>query len=345
MPEKDSRQTLLRQWEMLRLLPKAPSPQITVRQLAEKLTDAGFRVDDRTIQRDLKSLAAIFMIDVQDGCAPYGWRWNRDAHFDIPSMPLAEALVIELVQQYLQPMLPLSQIEVLQGLFTASRQKLNAAAQSSPLSGWAKRVRVVQASQPLIPPPIDKAVQQVIYEALLKRKQVEVDYRNANGDLKESMILHLLALVQRGPITFLVARARDYTDNRLFDLHRIESATLLDAAVREPADFDLDEYLASGALEFSSRGETIRLELRITDRQAKYLAETPVSTDQSITPDARAGWSRLIATVNDTTQLRWWLRGMGERCEILGPALLREEFVSMVNKLGLIYENCKSFAR
>jgi predicted DNA-binding transcriptional regulator YafY len=337
MPEKDSRQTLLRQWEMLKLLPKAPSPQMTVRQIRERLTAAGFAVDDRTVQRDLKALAAIFLIDVQDRAPPYGWRWNRDAHFDIPSMPLAEALVLEMVEQYLQPLLPLSQLGVLNGLFRASRQKLDAAGDANPLCGWANRVRVIQAAQPLIPPPVDEAVQLVIYEALLKRKQVEVNYRNSIGELKENMILHLLALVQRGPITYLVARARNYTDNRLFDLHRIEVATLLDDPIKEPKDFDLDEYLASGALEFSSKGESMRLEIRLTDKQAKYLSETPLSTDQVVSADTKEGWSRLVATVNDTEQLRWWLRAMGDRCEVAGPPCLREEFVKMAREMTLIY--------
>ena len=339
MPEKKSSNTLLRQWEMLRLLPKAPSPQATVKQIREKLANVGFGVDDRTVQRDLKSLAAVFPIDVQDRAPPYGWRWNRDAHFDIPSMPLSEALALELVEQYLQPLLPLSQIDVLQGMFQASRQKLNGVGAGNPLSQWSSRVRVVQASQPFIAPKVGLEVQSVIYEGLLKRRQVSVNYRNANDELKEGMPLHLLGLVQRGPVTFLIARARDYNDNRIFDLHRVESAKLLDEMVNEPDDFDLDEYLATGALEFSQAGKRIAIELRLHDRQARLLKETPISIDQKITLDLQEGWSRLVATVNDTVQLRWWLRSLGERCEVLGPSEIREEFICLARGLCAIYQD------
>ena len=76
MPDQEKRKTLLRQWEMLKLLPKTPEPQVTVKHLREGLAAAGFDVDERTIQRDLKALADIFPIDVQDRSPPFGWRWN-----------------------------------------------------------------------------------------------------------------------------------------------------------------------------------------------------------------------------------------------------------------------------
>ncbi len=337
MPDQEKRKTLLRQWEMLKLLPKTPEPQVTVKHLREGLAAAGFDVDERTIQRDLKALADIFPIDVQDRSPPFGWRWNRHAHFDIPSMPLAEAMALELVEQYLQPLLPLSQLEVLQGLFRAAHRRLDTAGDSSRLNGWLDRVRVVQPAQPLLPPPIDPEVQHVIYEALLKRRVVSVDYRNAGGSLTQGMPLHLLGLVQRGPLTFLVAKAWNYSDVRLFVLHRFEAAVLLDDQTVEPEDFNLDEYLASGALEFSAAGKTIRIDLRLTTAQAKYLLETPLSPDQIISPDLDEGWCRLEATVNDTAQLRWWLRGLGANCEVIGPEELRQEFVEQLLGLSALY--------
>lgn len=72
MPDQEKRKTLLRQWEMLKLLPKTPEPQVTVKHLREGLAAAGFDVDERTIQRDLKALADIFPIDVQDRSPPLG---------------------------------------------------------------------------------------------------------------------------------------------------------------------------------------------------------------------------------------------------------------------------------
>ncbi len=42
---------------------------------------------------------------------------------------------------------------------------------------WINRVRIVPASQPLIPPVVDRAAQQAIYEGLLQDKQIECVYR------------------------------------------------------------------------------------------------------------------------------------------------------------------------
>lgn len=339
MPDKkEKRDTVLRQWEMLRQLPKAPAPPITVQQMQERLEEAGYPVDARTVQRDLKALASVFVIDVIDRSPPFGWRWSREAPFEIPSIPLAEALALELVQQHLKPLLPTAQLDSLRGLFRASRQKLDALSEDNPMSRWASRVRVVPAHQALLAPPVNPDIQAVIYEALLKRLQVRVNYRNVKGELKEGMPLHLMAIVQRGPITFLIARARDYDDVRLFDLHRVEAAKLLTNPVRETAGFDLDEYLASGALDFTQTGMAIRLELRLLDKQAKYLSETPVSQDQVITPDEKPGWTKLTATVNDTAQLRWWLRSMGDRCEVLAPSSIRDSFVQLAQQMSKLYQ-------
>jgi hypothetical protein len=42
---------------------------------------------------------------------------------------------------------------------------------------WINRVRIVPASQPVIPPLVERHAQQAIYEGLLQDKQIECVYR------------------------------------------------------------------------------------------------------------------------------------------------------------------------
>jgi len=342
MPEQDKRATLLRQWEMLRLLPKAPSPQITAKQLRERLEQAGYEINERTVQRDLKALAEVFPIDLQDRAPPYGWRWNRDARFDIPSIPLAEAVALELVEQHLRPLLPPPQLEVLRGLFEAARKCLEGAGDGSGLSNWPERVRVVPPSLNFQPPTVDLAVQDVLYEALLKRRQVVAEYENVAGGTTKEITLNLLGLVQRGPLVFLIATAWNYQDVRQFALHRFRSAQILYTPAVEPKDFNFDRYLASGAMEILESGGQFNLQLRIDARQARYLSETPLAADQAIVADTEnPEWFRLSATVNDTAQLRWWLRAHATECEVLEPAELREECSGYLREAAAIYANAE----
>lgn len=108
-----NQQSLLRQWHMLRMVPRAPL-RISAKELCDRLCAAGFSVAKRTIERDLQELSAVFPIVVDDQAKPYGWSWLRDASsFDLPGLTLPEALTLTLVEQHLRHHLPPSAIDAL----------------------------------------------------------------------------------------------------------------------------------------------------------------------------------------------------------------------------------------
>jgi predicted DNA-binding transcriptional regulator YafY len=105
----------------------------------------------------------------------------------------------------------------------------------------------------------------------------------------------------------------------------------------EPPDFDLDAYIAR-ELTFPIGG-TIRLVLLFGNKaDVQRLEEAPVSVDQEIVA-RKDGMFELAATVEDTLQLHWWLRGYGTRVEVIAPESLRKEFAEMSLKLSERYSN------
>ena len=94
---------LLRQWKMLQLLPsKYPKDAATIR---EELEDEGFKVDLRTVQRDLKELTEVFPVTAKQG-KPISWRWDRNAmSFDIPGMDRTAALTLKMVSAFMARLL------------------------------------------------------------------------------------------------------------------------------------------------------------------------------------------------------------------------------------------------
>ena len=75
--------TLLRQWKMLRMIPRLPR-KIGTADLMQKLEDADFNIDLRTIQRDLNQLSEVLPL-TSDQAKPQGWAWKEAAEqFDIP---------------------------------------------------------------------------------------------------------------------------------------------------------------------------------------------------------------------------------------------------------------------
>lgn len=74
MPSATTRATLSRQWALLRQLPNR-SPGVTNAELVWRLSDAGFDVSKRTVERDLNELSLLFPLERNDKGIPFGWYW------------------------------------------------------------------------------------------------------------------------------------------------------------------------------------------------------------------------------------------------------------------------------
>ncbi len=70
--------TLVRQWRMLQMIPRAPR-KIDAATLEARLREHGLAIDRRSIQRDLQKLSSVFPLVCDDRHKPYGWSWTRDA--------------------------------------------------------------------------------------------------------------------------------------------------------------------------------------------------------------------------------------------------------------------------
>ena len=347
MPQKNKKNTLQRQWEMMRMLTvsRADTKQDgrwdKASDITAKLNDAGYDVSVRTVQRDLKELSEIFPIELNDkNPRDFGWRWPKGTHLDIPGMSIPEALAMSLVETHMKQLLPATILGALQGVFSLAQSKLDKVEQqnNNHSKDWLNKVRVVQPTQPLLPPVVKEDVQANLYQAVLENRQITVTYQSTGSEQPKEYVLHPLGLIMRGAVTYLVASAWDYADARLYALHRFSNVEILDATVNTPIGFNLDKALASGFAEFVNQSEPIHLELRCTDYVAAYLAETPLAADQKIEPEAD-GWVRLTATVNDTRQLQWWMLGQGSGLEVCAPEALRSEIVDSVKKTLGNYTN------
>ncbi|AHE99653.1 helix-turn-helix transcriptional regulator [Thioalkalivibrio paradoxus] len=333
MPGATTRRTLTRQWELLKLLPSNGAGK-TAAQLTEELNDAGFRVSKRQVERDLGNLMEAFPIDRNDASIPYGWRWVRHASLHLPGLALPEALSLHLVDQMLRPLLPAAVLEPLEPLLRMAATKLESA-QGLPLARWANKVRTVPPALPLRAPQVDPGALEAVQQGLLQERQIEAHYQAADASDAQPLTLHPLGLVQRGPVAYLVATAFGYDDLRLYALHRFTHATLADEPARRPEGFDLDAYIAGGALQFTSTGKTLRLVLAVDETAERILRETALSADQEIR--IRAGRTTVHATVPDSWQLRWWILGQGDLVEVLKPAALRREIADTCQRMAALY--------
>ncbi len=323
---------IARQWELLKLLPRR-MPGKSSGELHRDLEDAGYKINKRTVERDLNQLLTLFPITCNNKGTPHGWYWPADAYGDLPALTLAEAMTTRMLEDFLRPLLPTSILENLEPRSKHASAKL-AAMVGNPLSNWNDKVRVVPAGLNLLPPKIDPLVLETVQNALLADEQLEVQYRSAHRDQPTEQTIHPLGLVQRGPASYLVATAFDYQDARIYALHRIASATRTCRKINRPPGFSLDGYIKTGALEFGD-GEFIRLKASISHHLGKLLEETPLSSDMMI--KKRRQDSLLSCTIADTWQLHWWILSHGSEIEVLEPETLRQAVIDEVRKMEKVY--------
>lgn len=315
------RGTLARQWELLKLLPTRGAGT-SAKELTGLLYDAGFSVSKRQVERDLLELSSLFPLYCNDTGMPYGWRWADNASVDLPGLTVAEALSLKMAEASLQPMLPPAIQSALTPRFEQASKKLAALDGTNAHARWAQKVRVVSPGLNLQKIELDAALLATVQECLLHDEQLEVEYRAGDGKKTSALRLHPLALVTRGPASYLVATAFDYEDIRRYALHRLTSAKRTYEPSRRPANFDIDVYLKAGGMEFGS-GTPIHLEARISAGLATVLSETPFSEDQTLAPEGEGFLVK--ATHADSWQLRWWLLSQGDQIEVIRPLSLRQQ--------------------
>lgn len=337
MPDRSSRETVARQWQLLKLIPTL-RPGATAAELTQKLADNGYPTSKRTVERDLGDLEQIFPIACNNKGRPYGWYWMRDADLSLPGVELAEALSLTLLEQFLARMLPLSLWRSFQSRLNHAREKLDALAEKNKTARWADKVRYVSPSLPLRPPHIDEAVLERVQRALLEDRELEVTYQRAGHEEGKPLRLNPLGLIQRGPLTYLVATAFKYEDIRYYALHRMQSAEVGLEPAYHPVEFDLAEHLAAGHghfVPYDSEGD-LKLEARVLPDLADMLTETPLSEDMECSGDP--DMPTITATVPDTWQLRWWILSQGARIEVVKPAKLRDEIKDEVGHMAALYK-------
>lgn len=327
--------TTLRQLKLLELLPRQPlkkSPQV----LREDLAQIGFEVSLRTVQRDLKTLSSILPLMSDERDKPFGWSWHKNAQGLNPAMDPIEALTFSLAEEYLEPIMPSKSFNRLKIFFDRANNVLNELDKSS-IKKWRDNVRVVPQWQSLIPPKIQDEAESEIYEALLRGYQFEGSYLKRGEAFPKKRLINPLGIVLQGVVHRLICTMDDSPEMpRHLPIHRFKKAKLTKNPVKKPKNYNLDEFIKSQNIGFLINNKPIDLVAVFQPMAGFHLTETPVANDQELTQQAD-GTYRLKVTLPDTSQLRWWLLGFGDKVEVKSPIGLRKEFIEILKNTYDIY--------
>jgi predicted DNA-binding transcriptional regulator YafY len=328
---------LLRQWEMLKLIPR--ERKTTVKELQDKLEGLGYSVNRRTLERDLDRLSIPFAIEADTRSKPYGWRYALNMHpANIPGLTSSEALTMVLLETYLKTLLPVAIADNLASHFSAARHSLSVEHSDSKLQSWLKKVKVLSPGQHLLAPTIDPSIQRTVYNALMQGYQLEMDYLAANStEAKHYGSVHLQGLVQYGSVIYLVVTINDHSDLRLLVLHRIQKVALKEVPLSPLENFDLQTYIDQGGFGFGETSVPIELVALFKNGAGHHLIETPLAVDQQIERlDPQT--LKVTAEVLDTPGLQRWLSSFGPDVEVLSPELLRVTIAERHQQAAQLYK-------
>jgi len=328
--------TLLRQWAMLRFIPRFPR-KVDTTHLQYELAKAGHDINLRTIQRDLNKLSEVLPL-VADNAKPQGWSWAADAKvIALPALDPQAALTFRLVESHMQQLLPASTLNYLQPWFHAANGVLDQ--HGNGLAHWPDKIRVLPRGLPQKAPDIAPEIAEAIYQAVLLERQLQITYPGKSEQTAaRSHTVHPLALVVRDRVVYLVCIFEGYTEPRQLAMHRILSAEMLNATAQRPNGFSIDAYIAKGEFGMVFNPRTIVMEAEFCRHVAIHLLESPIADEQTI-EDVDEDNVLLRATVPDTLELRLWLKSFGDEVAVLEPPALRKEFREMAENLTTYYQD------
>ena len=325
--------SVFRQWNLLRLVPPHGRAKSTS-DLHQALADQGIEVDVRTIQRDLNALSTKFpLVSFTEGRTNY-WHWLQGAPgLEIPAMSPATALALKMAFSYVAPVLPSS----VQRALDPYLQRTGDVLADSQLADWDQRVRLIPQGLQLVPPAIDQQVLDHVFTALIEGVRFECTYQGPSHSEPQAWVVNPVGLVVRSGVFYLVCTLWDYKDIKHLALQRMHSVRLKDDPASTIEGFDFTRHIEEeGRFAYPVGSEILSLELRVDSEVAKQLAESRLSSNQTLEPESE-GFCRLQAEVPDNLALRWWLLSFGQGIEVLAPETLRREMTEIVDGMARNY--------
>lgn len=300
------------------------------------LAGEGLAVTARTLQRDLETLQDEFTgLCCDDRSKPYGWYWREGAEpLGVPLVGVGAALTHDLVHRHLVAALPRTLVRALEPSFAHARKSLEGMPEAR-FSRWSRRIRALPSGLVREPPEVRGPVMEVVYEALYLGQRFEADYQKGGALEPRPYEVNPLGLVLRDGAVTVVCTLWSYAEVNHLSLHRIRAARSSDKRVTSPRGFNLDEHIRSGKLGFLV-GPPLTLKARVRAAIAERLEEMPIAKEQRLSP-AHEGWCSLEAHVNDSMELRGWLRSLGPLIEVLGPKKLRSAMSEDAAALRQLY--------
>ena len=166
-----------------------------------------------------------------------------------------------------------------------------------------------------------------------KGKVLSIAYKSLSGEEKERRI-HPYKLFMYNNAWFVLAFDEHSGEIRYFKLNRIAAFTRTNDTFRKLLSFNESDYLDDFGMK--NNGEWHEIKLKLTGNYATLVEERIYGKNQTVehTPDG----TLLTVSMQNKEDIKVFVLGFGEHCQVLSPAWLQEEIRNVSERLTELYQ-------
>ena len=301
---------IVRQLDILRTL-QARRYGASVRELADE-----YKVDRRTIQRDLEDLREVgFLMDERRTDQRIYYQLQKDTKLPL-NFPIMEVAAMIFAEQAGMGLVGTPFGEHL-------RSAIRRLTQAMPPEMRQFLERAAEAYVPLArghkPYEDAREILENLHDAILERRVCWVSYRSPGAEARQYNIEPLRLLPHRGGL-YVISRMPYYDQLITQAVDRFEAVDVTEEEFEPPDHLSVDERL-SNAFGISSE-EPMDVVVRFTEEQAPYIRERIWHPSQAL-EELDDGRVELRLRAGGFYEIKSWVLSFGAAAEVLEPEELR----------------------
>lgn len=320
---------IIRQWSILRIL-GARKYGTSVYELAQEMA-----VGEKTIRRDLISLQSLGF-PLNEKSVDHGKKlWTVSHLTGLPNLTLnmEEVLSLYIGQRLMEPLAG----TMFWGGAVSSYRKIRSSLSDGAIEYLDRLASLLHFSSTGTKNYKERAeLIDRLMIAIEDRKITDLVYQSMQATESVSRQVHPLGLSYFRGSLYLIAKAAEDDAIKHYKVDRIEGAELMELKFVRPANFDLQQWMASSFGVFRSDKAPQHFVIRFSHEVARYVSEATWHPSQKLTAQKDGS---LLAEFDlpDHQEIGRWIRSFGSAATVIEPQALVEEIRADIKQMQAAY--------
>ncbi|HZT43639.1 MAG TPA: WYL domain-containing protein [Chthonomonadaceae bacterium] len=297
---------------------------ITPSKLAEEL-----HVSERTIYRDLR-----FLEKGQALRKRYSRREGRyllETELNLPPITLTPSEALALTTAGSNP--ALAHHNFYAGDLRSGLRKIETALAPTPPKSGEERTDGAAVSTR---DSIHRPTLEMIRRAMRSNRKIRIRYMPPANDREQTLTIAPYDVRQQNGSWYLLANSPDHGMIRTFKINRVRAVEILNDRFRFPRRFSADDCFAKAWEATGKSDDEVTVRVRFKPSVADVVTENCQRQFDKMEkqPD---GSLICTTTVNNASEIAWWVLSYGSAAEVLGPPELRSDFARTAREMADMY--------